>query len=175
MSDSNLDDVMGQLNRFLESFDFTRPGIESSMGKDAAHAVAEAIAQAAADQKTTDGEPFPDNEPKYADWKDRKYGVGNPAYGRRTGQMLSLQSLLGNVDVAPDEVTLTYGTGEAPERSVASNYIGEGDKKVTDKQKADYNNERMNNFYKIGEAGRAAVVEVMREALNRAVAEENGG
>lgn len=144
------------------------------MGLDAAHAVAEAIAEAGADQRTTDDEPFPSNEPKYAEWKDKKYGVGNPAYGRRTGQMLSLQSLRGKIDVTPHEVTLAYGTGEAPERSSASGYINDADKAITDKKKAEYNHEKMGRFYKVGKSGRERVVEVMKEALGRAIQEENG-
>ena len=175
--DSNLDHVMGQLKQFINSFDFTRPGIEGSMGKDAAHAVAERIAEAAADQKTTDGEPFPDNAPEYAAWKDEKYGVGPNAYGRRTGQMLSLESLLGEVEVSGGEVTIRYGTGQAPTRSSASGYISESDKSTTDIEKAFFitNQGKRLTFYKAGAAGREAVVEVLKEAVARAIQEENGG
>lgn len=148
------------------------------MGRDAAKAVAERIAEAAADQKTTDDEPFPNNAPEYAAWKDKKYGVGPDAYGRRTGQMLSLESLLGEVDVTRDEVTISYGTGQAPERSSASGYINESDKSITDIEKAFFvtnqGGKRL-KFYKAGAAGREAVVEVIKEAIGRAIQEENGG
>ena len=148
------------------------------MGKDAAKAVAERIAEAAADQKTTDDEPFPNNAPEYAAWKDKKYGVGPDAYGRRTGQMLSLESLLGEVDVSGDEVTIRYGTGQAPERSSASSYISESDKSITDIEKAFFitnSGGKRVTFYKAGAAGREAVAEVLREAVSRAIQEENGG
>lgn len=171
---SNIDDILKQAMEFIDSFNFERPGVEGSLGKDCAHAVAERIADlAATEQRTSDNEDFPDNEPRYADWKNRKYNTSKPAFGIRTGQMLSIQSLLGDVEVEPGRVTMSYGTGQAPDRSGASDYISESDKRTTDREKAGYISKRV-EFYKAGSEGRAAVVEVVKEALDKAIREENG-
>lgn len=106
------------------------------MGKDAAGIVAEGILdRSAADQAGPDG-IFPANDPKYTARKVAKYGVD--LIGFRTGQMISLPSLLGHVVVTPDTVLIQYGTGLAPTESMSSDYISMSDQSVTDKEKADY-------------------------------------
>jgi len=148
------------------------------MGKDCAHAIGEAIAEAAADQKQTDGVPFPKNDKDYAEMKARKYGFAPPAFGFRTGQMLSIESLLGEIEIDADRVVVRYGTGRAPERSSASGYISEADKRTTDREKADLMHHKARKraqFFQIGVAGRAAVLEVVKDALTRHLTAAMGG
>ncbi|WP_165251178.1 hypothetical protein [Paludisphaera soli] len=175
--DSNVDSLAARIKALIDSFDFTRPGIEQSMGEDAAHAVAEDIASSAAElQEEPTGGGFPSNEPGYARRKAEKYGVGDPAYGFRTGQTFSLESLLGDVRVGSDEVEMQYGTGRPPERSGASGYISEADKAVTDREKMGFLTAGANPIhpYEIGPYAREAVREIMAEGLRKHLESEGG-
>lgn len=169
MDDSdNLDTVMGQLTAIINSFDFTRPGADESLGKDCAMAIAQDIVDQSARQQTPDQQDFPRNAPEYAEWKGKKYGFPPPAYGYRTGQTLSLNSVAGEIDVRPDEVVLKYGKGQPPNRSSASEYITDADKSITDIEKMYFAfAQRGIDVMKIGPDARDAVMAEVREALTK--------
>jgi hypothetical protein len=136
-----------KLEGLVKTFDFTRKGQGESMGKDAAGKVAEGIVdRSAAEQRGVDAS-FPANDPDYTADKVNRYGVD--LIGFRTGQMISLPSLLGHVDVTPDTVLMTYGTNTPPTRSMSSSSISTSDQRVTDTEKAEYFTNRKGRWYAI--------------------------
>jgi hypothetical protein len=138
MSDieSNLDDIDRWLDDAVASVDFTRPGSEGSLGEDIAHIVARSIVdRTVAEQKASDGSPLKENEPRYAAYKRKRYQAHQPLI--RTGQMMSLQSVLGETSISADSIEMRYGTGEAPQTS-STGYISDQDKAVTDREKAEH-------------------------------------
>lgn len=171
-SSQNISDYFGKLGRLIGTFDFTRHGQNESMGKDAAGIAAEGILdRSVADQAGADG-VFPENDPeKYTPWKRRKYGVD--LIGFRTGQMISLPSLLGKVEVSPDSVLIHYGTGLAPAESMSSNYISESDKRVTDTEKAEYFTEKKGRWFALDDKIAGQVREFFADQLGTFIKELN--
>src|SRR4051794_13882624 len=113
-----IDEYFRKLAGLIDTFNFERKGHGESMGKDAAGIVAEGIVdRSAAEQRGVDG-LWRANDPAYTDFKRAKYGVD--LIGFRTGQMISLPSLLGKIDVTPNSVLMTYGTNQPPTRSMSS-------------------------------------------------------
>lgn len=167
--------VCDWIERFVRSFDFNRPGVDRSLGRDLAHAVAGGIAARAADEsRGADPAPWEENEPRYARRKRRSYGWDDaPNY--RTGQMLSHASLLGEPVVEPARITMVYGTGEAPDGcwSPADNRSPSeirADQSVTDRQKAAWTTEGGDSrparpFYQLDDEIRVHVVEAAADAL----------
>lgn len=145
----NIRDYFQKLERLVATFDFTRRGQGESMGKDVAGIVAEGILdRSVAEQRGVDG-TFPSNDDAYTARKVNLYNVD--MIGFRTGQMISLPSLLGHVDVTPDTVLMTYGTNESPTRSMSSGYISTSDQAITDTKKAEYFTEKKGRWYAIDE------------------------
>lgn len=166
----NADDVGRWVDEFVATFDFTVPGEDGSLGRDMANKVAEEIANRSVDQGLdSNGEPFKALNREYREWKRKKYHVEEP--GLRTGQMLSVTSLLGNTQVGPELVEMTYGTGTAPVAS-STGYISDEDKAVTDTQKAEWFTESGRPFYELDETIAEEVKKVAVEALNKHM--ENG-
>lgn len=148
-ADQIISEYFQKLAGLVATFNFTRHGHGESMGKDAAGIVAEGILdRSVAEQRGAD-DFFPDNDSQYTDRKRAKYNVD--LIGFRTGQMISLPSLLGKIDVTPDAVLMTYGTNEPPTRSMSTSYISTSDQAVTDTQKAEYFTERKGRWYAIDE------------------------
>lgn len=135
--EANSDDVGAWLDGTVGSFNFERTGEDQSLGRDLAGVVAQGmIDRTAKDQKTVDGEELRPNEEKYRKRKRRLYEVDQPLW--RTGQMLSLPSMIGKVTVSADQIEMRYGIGEAPTRSMTGDYISKEDKEITDVEKAGY-------------------------------------
>jgi hypothetical protein len=146
-ADQIIHEYFRKLEGLVKTFDFTRKGEGESMGKDAALKVAQGIVnRSAAQQAGVDG-IFLANDPKYTADKVKRYGTD--LIGFRTGQMISLPSLLGHVDVTPNTVLMTYGTNTPPSRSISSSYISTSDQAVTDTQKAEYFTDRKGRWYAI--------------------------
>ncbi len=125
----NSDQVGQWLDQLVDTFQFDTPGKDQSLGRDLAGVVAEGIRdRSVPDAKAADGSTWPPNVPKWAARKRRKYSVDQP--GILTGQMLSLEALIGEVRISGDVVELVYGTG--------SSASGEGADAPTDRQKADW-------------------------------------
>lgn len=140
---SNIDEVVRWLGGFIDSFDFTRPGIDQSLGRDTANAVCQGIADRSRNLRKGADTNWPDlsnrpfrGRPGYRDWKHLKYGINNEPLSR-TGQMLSMTSLRGGTEYAPTEIRVIYGTGQPPKTSAApTGLLSDADRKVTDTQKA---------------------------------------
>jgi hypothetical protein len=159
----NNDEVGAWLDELVQSYDFTRPGEDGSLGQDLARVVAQGVIdRTVAQQQAADGSQLRENEPRYRARKKKLYQVDQP--GLRTGQMLSLTSVLGEVDVTADEVTLRYGIGEAPTSS-STGFISEADKRVTDRDKAGWFTEGGRPFYALDETINTEVAEHAGEAL----------
>lgn len=167
--DSNAEEVDAWLEQAIDSFDFTRPGAEGSLGRDLAVAAAEGmIERGTVDHKAPDGGAWAPNEPTYAKYKSKRYSAEQPNV--RTGQMLSLQSMLGDVRVGPELVTIAYGTGQPPASSFNGAELTEGDKAITDVEKA-YFASRTRRFYGLDEEINERLQGVAGEALAKAIKE----
>lgn len=141
---SNIREVVAWLEGFVNSFDFTRPGKDQSLGRDIAMTIIRGpdvggqggILGRAAENSGPEGY-WIDNADSTKAEKRKHYGWEE--VNRRTGQMLSQESLYGHTTIEPRLVTLRYGTGRAPDRSAApSGYISDADRAVTDVQKAEW-------------------------------------
>lgn len=173
MSLGNFDEVVTWLEGFVQSFDFTRPGVDQSLGRDAANAVCLGIATRSLAQRrgaTTNWPDLSDNPWKYRTWKREKYGLDNEP-NSRTGQMLSMTSLRGKTTYSPLEVRVTYGTDQPPASSAApTGYLSASDEKVTDTQKATWatagaKNRPARPFFELDEAISQGVFDVVEQNL----------
>jgi hypothetical protein len=179
MATSNIDDVVRTLAAFVHSFNFTLPGIDQSLGRDLAGVVARGIQRRAAkESRGKDPQRWYANSDKYRRVKAKAYGWGEldgkPNF--RTGQMLSLMSLLGTPRVTPDLVEMIYGTGTAPagcwspwdQRTEAQKTA---DMAMTDVEKAEYAHDQYKNrparpFYEWNEDIRDQCIETAAKALD---------
>lgn len=160
---SDVDKVMDGIGRLIDGFSFRLKGRDESIGKDMVTTAAQGIADMCANQIDWDGARFPSNEEKYAAYKTRVYGVHEPAYGFRTGQTFSLESLMGEYQISTNEVTMKYGTDWIPTRASAGN-IQDSDRKATDREKLGWLMETGNiDVYRIGDVVILDVMEVVRE------------
>lgn len=141
---SNIDEVSLWLDGILDSIKFDMPGRDQSLGRDLAGVVAEGIAdRSVPDAVGPDGEEWPENHEPYKSWKAKKYDAFQPNI--LTGQMLSLESLLGETTIGPDEVEMKYGTGKAASR--ARNGAAPPKDGATDREKAVFAEEHDRPFY----------------------------
>lgn len=175
---SNIDSVGAWLDDVVDGFGFDAAGAEGTFGDEAARAVADDIHTSAEDvQQEPPGKEFPDNEDKYAAAKAKKYGRTGKSFGLRTGQMLSIESLLGDVAVKHDEVVMQYGTGKPPSSS-KSGYLSDEDRSITDVEKARYmtrDGAKTIDFYQLGPYAEKAVAEIGADALERYLKGRAGG
>jgi hypothetical protein len=169
---SNIEEVSGWLEGVVRSFGLNveSPDGGGSLGEAIADAIAEDIASSAIDvQADPEGEDFPDNEPKYAAYKDRVYGRSGRAYGIRTGQTFSKESLKGQVQIDEDRMTMAYGTGQPPSRGVGgAGVVLPSDEQVTDVEKAYYLGSAARqpiDFYKIGPYAEREIEDLAERAL----------
>lgn len=164
--------VADWLEQFIQGFDFKRPGRDQSLGRDVAMKVVENIHERVDEHEGPDGKAWDANAPDYAKWKEKKYGlVDEPNI--RTGQMTSQQSLYGKTEIGQYEITMKYGTGEAPSRSAApTGYLSKQDAETTDIEKAVFahtgqsEHKILRPFYGVNEKDRKDIVELMQENLN---------
>lgn len=137
---SNADQVLAELLEVVHSFGFDATIEGKTLGHDCAGIVADRIAARSIDRESgADGawDPNSDHPPGkgYRSWKARRYGVDKPNI--RTGQMLSVESLLGQTTVTTHEVQMLYGTGRAPTGSATGQgFDPETDGAITDIEKA---------------------------------------
>lgn len=168
--DSNIDDVGKWLDATIEEFGFQSETGSGPLGRVAARLVAEDIADSAVTvNASADGTEFPDNEAKYAAYKAKRYGRTGKSYGLRTGQMLSVESLMGSVAVSTDSVKMEYGTGKPPSAS-KTGYLTEADTSITDIEKAWFMTRgggKAIDFYQLGPHAEAEIAEASADALER--------
>ena len=167
-----IEEYFKKLETLLGTFDFTRQGHEESMGKDAAGIVAQGIINRSVNNQGGASAAWPQNDPeRYTPMKIRLYNVA--LIGFRTGQMISLPSLLGKVDVEPQEVTIRYGTGLPPKSSMSSNYISPSDEAITDTKKAEYFTEKKGKFFELDEVIAGEVHDYFEKELALFIGELN--
>lgn len=161
---SNIDDVERWLDEMIDSINFTLPGKDQSIGRDLAGVVAEGIAdRSVPDARDPDGASWAPNEEPYKSWKRKKYDADQP--GILTGQMLSLESLKGETDVAPDQVTMKYGTGKPAERARNGAARPKAANPATDREKARYFTDSGRPFYALDAEIAAKCVEEAKDAI----------
>jgi hypothetical protein len=162
---SNIDEVAAALDALIDGFDFTRPGKDQSLGRDMAGVAARGIIDRSVPGcKAPDGSDWAENEEHYADAKRAKYDADQA--GIRTGQMLSLRSVLGEVTVTRDQVVMRYGTGEAPKSAANGAELTDSDKARTDREKAGYFTEKVGEFYGLDATIAGELTAEARDALH---------
>jgi hypothetical protein len=172
------------LAELLDTFDFTRPGADQSLGRELA-VVVHGIQRGAAEDQSEPHSEWPENSttapPKGGCkcWKHRKYGIEN-APNFRAGQMLNFISLMGRTRIGKKLVEMVYGRNEALDRSTSPNkYISERDKLMTDMEKAKYAHEGQSiykikrPFYGFGPGEPEDVSKCAQESLNEWIRETN--
>ncbi len=165
---SNVDAVLADLRAIVHGFDFETVIEDKTLGEDLAGIIADGIAARSIDEERGAEQSWDANESKYADWKEKKYNVRKPNI--RTGQMLSIESLLGGTIVTTHEVQMLYGLGEAPTRSSASDYFDpKTDGSITDIEKA-YFCSASRPFYELDDTIANAVFDRIGEALTQYLA-----
>jgi hypothetical protein len=165
---SNVDAVLADLKAIVHGFDFERVVEDKTLGEDLAGIIADGIAARSIDEERGATVGWDANAPDYADWKEKKYNVRKPNV--RTGQMLSIQSLLGMTTVSTHEVQMLYGLGEAPTRSSASDYFNpKTDGSITDIEKA-YFCSATRPFYELDDTIANAVFDRIEQALTQYLA-----
>jgi hypothetical protein len=166
-----IDEYFRDLNALIATFNFTRKGREKALGREAAQLVAEGIVDRSAKKQGGADNNWPPNSAKYTAWKENLYNV--KLIGFRTGQMISIESLLGHVDIEPLHVLIRYGTGLPPTRSMSSSYISDEDRKVTDTQKADFFTAKKGDFFEVDDTIADKVREHFASALEDFIDELN--
>lgn len=178
MNTSNIGQVMGFLKGFVESFDFTRPGIDQSLGRDVKNKAVERIYKRSNDDKRSIDDDWEKNEKEYAKWKEEKYDVIDGP-NERTGQMLSQKSIEGRSTIEPRQVTLIYGTNTPPDKCRNGGEPSKEDKARTDVQKAYYAHTGQSihkikrKFYQLDESDGKAIVGLCQENLNDYIRDSN--
>ena len=95
----------------------------------------------------------------------KKYGASQPLM--KTGQMLSLLSLKGVVDVEPSSIVIHYGIDEPPSRVfMPQGELSEQDKQITDRKKAEYNQD-VRPFWGLDDRICQAIADLAGEAFTR--------
>jgi hypothetical protein len=185
---SNIAEVTTWLQGFVDSFDFKRPGVDQSLGRDVAMLAVHRISDRSLSDRTGFGTAWPPNSEKpsrwapqgYRQWKEDNYGVGEP--NSRTGQMLSQQSLYGRTQIESKEVKMIYGTDKPPDRATFGNpdpKLLARDQKVTDCQKAYFahtgqsKKQIVRPFYQLIDDDAVAIVELCQENLNGLINDTN--
>ncbi len=159
---SNLVEYQPAFAALINDFNLTVPGKDQSLGRDMATEACLAIVErSVADQQDATGGTFKATSPKYTASKLRKFSVD--LVGVRSGQMLSLESVKGEITVEPEVVTIKYGTGEVATRSSTGGQLRSNE--PTDRQKADWFTQGGRPFFGLLEADHDRVQGVARAAL----------
>jgi hypothetical protein len=185
---SNIGQVVAWLDGFVDSFDFKRPGVDQSLGRDVMNLGAQRIRDRSLQDRTGFGTAWPPNSETpshwapqgYRKWKEDNYGTDEP--NSRTGQMLSLLSMKGRSTVESKQVTMIYGTDTPPTRATFGNpdpKLLARDQKVTDVQKAYFAHTGQSKkkivrpFYQLIDDDAEAIVELCQENLNDLIRDTN--
>lgn len=172
MSDSNIDDVARWLDEVVDTIDFELPGADRSLGRDLAGVVANGIIdRSVPDALDPDANPWAPNEEHYAAWKKKEYDADQP--GVLTGQMLSLQSMMGETQVTSDAVEMVYGTNTAATRARNGADPPKAKEPPTDRQKAGWFTDGGREFFGLDEEIADDCVEAMGEGIDRYLTEGN--
>ena len=165
----NLAELIAWIDGLVETFDFTLPGVEGSLGRDLAAKAAEGLAKRSNDSLDPDGTAWEENSAQYEKYKRKRYLMADRP-NIRTGQMLSPKSLLGGTEVSRDEVLMKYGTGEVPTRAVTGVPLSVADESITDIEKAFFCSQTR-RFYALDEKIADDLQGVAQNALDKHIAE----
>jgi hypothetical protein len=153
------DEVVASLERTVLDFNFARPGPSGTLGEAVVELVVKRIVDRSEDEKDAEGAPWPANDPRYTERKQR--AGGSPKINRKTGQMLSPESLRGTrTTVTKAVVTMIYGTNSPPGAGSAA------DRRVTDVSKAGFAHDAGREFYALGPGDPEAIAELMARSLS---------
>ena len=146
-------------------FDVTEEG--KALGRVLAEEVAEGIQlRSFTTQSSPSTGTWPKNSEPYGEQKHRHYGWEETNY--RTGQMLSFTSLLGKVEITKNEVIITYGTGEPPDKGFSpTEYFDRLADNISDDDKSFYAHTQGRGFFELDEE--------ICEATNRSIGEASRG
>lgn len=141
--------VLADIKVLVDGFNFSTVLEDKTLGEDLAGIVAQGISDRSLVQQSGADSAWPDNAEPYKTWKAAKYGAYQPNV--RTGQMLSIDSLLGGTVVSTHDVSMRYGTGQPPDRSITGGRFDEKtDGSITDIEKA-YFCSQTRPFYELDE------------------------
>ncbi len=173
----NLDQVHAWIRQSVLDFGFHLDDNGQSLGETCAGDVADGIRLRAITEKRGAYVQWDDNEEKYAEWKEKKYGipVGFPNFRTDVspGSMLSPESLQGTRTVSQHEVVMLYGMGLPPTTS-RTGYTNNDDTKRTDREKAGYAVTAGRPFYELDDHfTNAPVYQRIAERLHRWLDERN--
>lgn len=164
MSSSNADEISAWLDKIIDGIDFTMPGRDKSLGRDLAGVVAQGIIDRSVPVAVDPGgTPWDDNEDPYKGWKARKYDARQP--GILTGQMLSLESIIGDTAIASETVEMRYGTDTPAKSSRNGVDPPKAKEPPTDRQKAEWFTESGREFYALDEKIADKCVKEMSEGV----------
>jgi hypothetical protein len=156
---SDIDDVGKWLTDTVKEMGFDVPDDRhGTVGMACAVAVSDGIQVLAENEAGPDAELWPQNRPRYKRWKERNYPESEGKTNFRTHQMLSRESLMANVDVTREVVTMKYGTGRPSENDRRKD-------PTPDTKKAELAHEQQREFYAIGEVAEDHVFEMVADAL----------
>lgn len=159
---SNILEWSAEFRELMEGFDLTIPGKDQSLGRDLAGLAAQGIIDRSINEQTdANFQSWRQLERTYKARKLKKFGVD--LIGVRSGQMLSLESVMGDTEVSANDVTMRYGTGTAPTSSSSGGELD--DDEPTDTQKAEWFTEGGREFYEIDSVDAEAIYDEVAKAL----------
>lgn len=159
---SNADQVFDAIEGIVTSYNFTLPGRNRDLGMELAYKVADGIHDRSIQEQRGASSFWAACDAEYVTEKFDLYKTNKT--GERTGQMLSILSLVGQVEISEYTVYMTYGIDAAPTRSKYSGYISDQDKSITDAEKAEHFSAKR-PFYELDEVICQACVELARDEL----------
>lgn len=154
----NVDQVYDDIKDFVDGFNFTAQTEDKSVGRNVCGVIVDGIVRRSIDEQRSADAAWDALNAKYKAWKIKKYGVDSIGY--KTGQMLSHVSLLGDIQITPELVTLLYGTGAADP----------DDSNITDIEKAFFFSNRRPFFElddQIADAAFARIEELLEDYLRK--------
>jgi hypothetical protein len=185
---TNISKVVAWLDQFVDGFDFTRPGKDQSLGRDAKSKAAQLIHDRSLIDRTgflTAWQPNSETPTKwhpqgYRQWKGENYGTGSP--NNRTGQMLSKASMEGRSTVEAKQFTMIFSTDKSTDKARFGNPTAKQlarDQKVTDTCKAYLAHAGpsrkyiVRRFYQLVDSDGVAIADHCQENLNDLIREAN--
>ena len=107
---SNAADIREKIDRLINCFDLTLPGVNGSFAEDMMDEFSTGVYERCRNESAPDGSRWTENQGQYGtDKKDEGLPVGIGTDADRSDMMLSLVNLKGERTCTPDLATMTYG------------------------------------------------------------------
>jgi hypothetical protein len=163
---TNAEAVGRRMVEAIRTFDFEVAHEGRVLGKIIADEIADGIMQRSSETQSSPSEGhWPPNEARYARAKMKYYGTDKTNY--RTGQMVSKESLLGEVDVVARLVRIMYGADRPPVKTSINDWVPLIDQHATDTDKSFYAHEQGRGFFELDDE----ICNTVYTAVNAALAE----